>query len=172
MTTSPPRSRPPPLGETARAGALRSPATREMKATLRSRAGDVRRSLDDARRVVSEQLHAGRRRPWPTIPFSRIVNDEVSDEAIADIRRHGCVVVTGTFPAATTGRWADDLDAVVERLDPTDESTRDTPGGGFVELFWTTPQLEARSHPHTDVVRRFLNGFWRAASNGRRWFDP
>src|SRR3954453_473336 len=104
MTTSPTRrSGQRSLGGITQAGALRSPATREVKATLRSRAGDVRRSLDDARRVVSEQLPAGRRRPWPTIPFSRIVNDEVSDEAIADIRRHGCVVVTGTFPAATTG---------------------------------------------------------------------
>src|SRR4051794_39241800 len=119
MTTSPTRrSGQRSLGGITQAGALRSPATREVKATLRSRAGDVRRSLDDARRIVSEQLHADRR-PWPTIPFSRIVNDEVSNEAIADIRRHGCVVVTGTFPAATTGRWADDLDAVVERLDAT-----------------------------------------------------
>ena len=38
-------------------------------------------------------------------------------------------------------------------------------------IYWSPAQMEARQSERMAVVQRFLNSFWRNASEGVQWFD-
>jgi len=91
------------------------------------------------------------------------------------------VVVIGSF----SRRRAEDWDAeLVSYLDSNrfDEAYRYLDDGVFgglsaarpaiFPIYWSRPQVQARQDAGMVAVRRFLNSFWRHASEGRIWFDP
>jgi hypothetical protein len=160
---------------------------RQTKRQLRAEVGDVASAL----RRVEEQLvprladvieRRDRGEPvWPVLAYDDVAAGSVPESQREAVRRRGCAVVRGTFPRSRAEEWDRELASYLER-NRFFETYRYRDDGIFAGLaaarpsifpiYWSTPQVEARSDPAMAVVRRFLNGLWRVEGEGERWLDP
>jgi len=143
---------------------------------------DVARLLDVATErmrvevaaVLAEQESGS---AFPVVDFADVAAGVVGDDAVAAVRRRGCVVLRGTFAREQAERWdasvADYL--ATNRFDeafaaryPEAAAT----GSRIWGVYWSPAQVEARQHPDMQTARRFLNSFWRHESEGQTWLDP
>ncbi|MDO5628214.1 MAG: DUF1479 domain-containing protein [Mobilicoccus sp.] len=168
----------------------RAAATREIKAALRARIAASGRTVAEVfeaveRRVEAEveEIEAEKARgenPWPEVEFADIEAGTVPEETMAKIRRRGCAVVRGHFPREQALDW----DArIVEYVESNAffENYRG-PGDDFFgtvgskpeiyPIYWSPPQMEARTSDRMATVQAFLNAFWTHESEGRTWFEP
>ncbi|MGO1052745.1 YbiU family protein [Crossiella sp. CA198] len=160
-------------------------AIRAAKAELRARVGDVAGAFAQVSAQMRTEVAAvlaQRERGeevWPVIEFAEL--GVVTAEQRAAIRRRGCAIIRGTFPRERAESWDAELVDYLSRND-FDGSYRYLDDGVFgglaagrpsiFPIYWSGPQLEARSDPNMAAVRGFLNGFWKHESEGRVWFDP
>jgi hypothetical protein len=125
--------------------------------------------------AVVERAAAGEQ-VIPQVAFADIVAGTVPGSTAAAIRACGCAVVLGTFDRGEAEAWDAELgdyvdrnrfwQRLVERYPAAAEGSRIWP------IYWSRPQVLARQHPRMDVVRAFLNSFWRHQSAATTWFDP
>ncbi|MGW0515880.1 YbiU family protein [Crossiella sp. NPDC003009] len=160
-------------------------AIRAAKTELRARIGDVRGAFAQVEARMREEVAAvvaQRERGeqvWPVLELAEL--DRVTEAQRAAIRRRGCAVIRGTFPRERAESWDAELVDYLARND-FEGSYRYLDDGVFgglaagkpsiFPIYWSGPQLAARSDPDLAAVRTFLNGFWRHESEGRVWFDP
>jgi Protein of unknown function (DUF1479) len=115
----------------------------------------------------------------PELDYQDIQEGGVSDAAVAAIRRTGCVVVRGVFPASVASAWFAELGAYLEtnRYEEREAEKRNLDQyfsglkAGRPQIFnvyWSKPQVRARQDPKLAETRAFLNGLWRSADV----FDP
>lgn len=157
------------------------------KAQLRERIGDVGAALAEAEQAMATEVAAivadreAGREVWPVIDFADLANDTVSAADREAVRRRGCAVIKNTFSRERAEAWDAELLDYVERNGFFDsyEHIDDGVFGGLAEarppifpIYWSRPQMEARSDPNMMTVRGFLNSFWKHESEGRVWFDP
>jgi hypothetical protein len=162
-------------------------ATREVKARLRERLGDVAGALAEVGEAIRAEVAAvvaereAGREAFPIVQFADIAAGRVPGEAVASIRRRGCALVKRTFPRAVAEGWNASLAAYLEdnRFAESYRGPADDVFGGLASgkpqiygVYWSRPQMEARQDDNMVAVRSFLNSFWRAESEGRTWFDP
>ncbi|GMA42240.1 DUF1479 domain-containing protein [Mobilicoccus caccae] len=168
----------------------RAAATREIKAALRARIAasgrtveEVFAAVEDKVRVEVEQVEAelaAGENPWPVVQYDDIEAGTVAPELLEKIRRRGCAIVRGHFPREQAQEWDS---RIVEYVESNDffENYRG-PGDDFFgtvgskpeiyPIYWSHPQMEARTSPRMARVQAFLNSFWTHESEGRTWFDP
>jgi hypothetical protein len=162
-------------------------AIRQVKAELRARVGDVSGAFaaaEDLMRAEVAEVVAQREsgaEVWPVVRFEDVEAGTVPADTVESIRRRGCAVIRNTFPRQRAEDWDRELVAYLERNDfeRTYRYLDDGVFGGLAAgkpsifpIYWSAPQMEARSDANMVAVRRFLNGFWRHESEGRVWFDP
>ena len=160
---------------------------RQAKAQLRARLGDVAtpfEQAEEAMRAEVAEIVARRARGaeiWPVVRFADIAAGTVPAETFAAVRRRGCAVVKGTFGRERAEAWDRELVSYLSRNDfaGTYRYVDDGIFGGLAAakpsifpIYWSRPQLEARSDDNMAAVRGFLNSFWKHESEGRVWFDP
>jgi hypothetical protein len=115
----------------------------------------------------------------PELAYEDIRGERVSDATVAAIRRTGCVVVRGVFPASVASAWFAELGEYLEtnRYDEREAEKRNLDQyfsglkAGRPQIFnvyWSKPQVRARQDPKLAETRAFLNGLWRSADV----FDP
>lgn len=161
-----------------------------VKAHLRRQLGDPRDAFAVATadmQVAVDEIVAERESSAegasvvPTVDFSDVATGRVDATTREAIARRGCVVVRRTFPRDQAVAWDGEVAAYLERNEfaAGDRSVDDGIFAGLaagtppiLDVYWSRPQLEARSHPNMGVVQAFLNSFWRHESEGRNWFDP
>ena len=156
-------------------------ATAEIKRAIRARIEESGRTVAD---VIAEietflegeiaDIRAARARGeevWPVIDYADIAAGTVSAEQLALLKRRGCAVIRGHFDRAEAERW--DRDAV-EYVDsnrffetyagPADDffgtlgSEMSKPE--IYPIYWSSAQMEARTHPRMATVQGFLNAQW------------
>ncbi|HEX3813867.1 MAG TPA: YbiU family protein [Mycobacteriales bacterium] len=162
-------------------------AIRAVRTELRARIGDVAGAFAQAeelmRREVAEVVATREHGDeiWPVVQFGDIADGAVPPDLVESIRRRGCAVVRDTFPRERAEGWDRELVTYLERneFEKTYRYIDDGVFGGLAAgkpsifpIYWSRPQLEARSDANMAAVRQFLNGFWKHESEGRRWFDP
>lgn len=164
-----------------------SQAVREMKAQWRASIGDVSKLMDqivtslEAEIRDIETTQANGQSAWPEVIYDDIAHNRVPETTKALIKRRGCVVVRGHFPAEQARQWDKDLVEYVESND-FDKQYRG-PGDDFFgtltasrpeifPIYWSKPQMEARQSRRMHDVQTFLNRFWTVTSEGKTWFDP
>ena len=164
-------------------------AIRSVKQALRARITSSGRSLEEVFAVIEGRVSARAseiagdkqhgQTVWPVIEYGDIESGRVPAAERDKLRQRGCLVVRGHFPRRQACAWdAGILDYV--------ESNRffETyrgPGDDFFgsvgskpeiyPIYWSPAQMEARQSERMAVVQRFLNSFWRSASEGVQWFD-
>ena len=165
-------------------------ATRQVKAAIRARIEASGRTVEEVFAVVAQrlaaevvQIAAARERGeevWPVIDYADIAAGTVPPEAVALLRRRGCLVVRGHFPREQALGWDAGLVGYVEG-NGFFESYRG-PGDDFFAsvgsrpeiypVYWSAAQMEARQSDRMARVQAFLNAQWKHESEGVRWFDP
>ena len=165
-------------------------ATREIKAAIRARIEASGRTVEEVFAAVEAQItqrvveieEAERRGQaiWPVIDYDDIASGTVSAEALARLRRRGCLVVRGHFEREQALGWDQDIVDYVER-NRFFESYRG-PGDDFFgsvgsrpeiyPIYWSTAQMEARQSTRMATVQSFLSHLWTYESDGVQWFDP
>ena len=127
----------------------------------------VRRAAD---RILSDST-AGRP-VVPEVEYRDIKDGKVTDGTRAAIRKTGCAVVRGVFPASVATDWFAELG---EYLDANHYEEREVAKRSLDKYFsglkagkpqifnvyWSKPQVNARQDPRLAQTRAFLNRLWR-----------
>jgi hypothetical protein len=127
----------------------------------------VRRATD----AIGENLAADRQ-VVPELEYRDIRDGKVPDAALAGIREAGCAVVRGVFPTAVATGWFNELGEYLEanRYEEREIEKRSLDKyfsalkAGKPQIFnvyWSTPQVNARQDPKLAETRAFLNRLWR-----------
>jgi Protein of unknown function (DUF1479) len=110
----------------------------------------------------------------PDIGFAEIAAAQVPAASADRVRRHGCVVVRGVFPAAQASEWNAQLADYLARNDADGKLRQRYPARWqgsapqMYSLYWSRPQVLARQAEALAAVRRWLNRLWRWEGH----FDP
>ena len=165
-------------------------AIRQVKAAIRDRIAASGRTVEEVFAVVERQVEAeagevaaARDRGeevWPVLDYADIAAGTVPADALALLRRRGCLVVRGHFDRDQALAWDQGIVDYVEG-NQFFENYRG-PGDDFFgsvgsrpeiyPVYWSQAQMQARQSDRMARVQAFLNGLWRHESQGVRWFDP
>ena len=165
-------------------------AIRQIKAALRARIAASGRTVEEVFAVVEQQVKTeveettaarkGGETIWPVIDYADIEAGTVSVEALALLRRRGCLVVRGHFDREQALRWDRDIVRYVDGnkffenyRGPADDffgSVGSKPE--IYPIYWSPTQMQARQHHRMARVQGFLNRLWKHQSDGLQWFDP
>ena len=166
-------------------------ATVEIKRALRERIAASGRSVEEVVTEIEDflrgevaEIKATRERGeevWPVLDYADIAAGTVSDDALAQLQRRGCLVVRGHFERDQAEQWDRDIVQYVDSnqffehyAGPADDFFGDLEASKpeIYPVYWSSAQMEARQHPRMATVQAFLNARWVSEAGGRRWFDP
>ncbi len=136
----------------------------------------VERQLEQIERERAQGLE-----PIPQIEFSRL--DQVSEADKAHIRQRGCLVIRNVFDDARATDWnqqaADyfEVNHYLDRLQTSGAvdnyfSTLASARPQIYGVFWSRPQMEARTDPAMAAAKRFCNRLWNPNSPHGPVFNP
>ena len=140
---------------------------------------DVKDAVTRAADTIRADNAAGRP-TIPEIPFADIRDGKVSDTTRAAIRRTGCAVIRGVFPASQASEWFDDVGRYLEEnqyeAKEVEKRSLDkyfsTLKAGRPQIFnvyWSKPQVLARQDEKLAAARSFLDRLWTGYEG---IFDP
>jgi hypothetical protein len=169
-------------GGTMQAGPGRTHDVRDrvvaFKRALAPRRDVLERAFGEVRDVVRravDRIHARVSAGHAVIPevrYADIRDARVAEDTRAGIRRTGCVVVRGVFPAEVASGWFTELGEYLERnryeereiekrgLDQYFSGLKASRPQIF-NVYWSRPQVNARQDPKLAGTRAFLNRLWR-----------
>ena len=121
--------------------------------------------------------------PVPECDFAEVAEATVSDEITGKIRQRGAVILRNTFDRDRVTSWNDSLMEYVARNDYFEkQKSKDGMDQYFASLsssrpqifglYWSRPQMEARTSTELAVARRWLNRLWKFSSENGVEFDP
>lgn len=159
----------------------------ETKRKLRAQIKDMPARFAAMTARVEAQIEAIEREraqgiePVPQIEFSRL--DKVSDADHARIRQRGCLVVRNVFEDARVNDWNAQLADYLERNHYLEKRQKGAAADNYFNtlssdkpqiygVFWSRPQMEARTDPAMARVKSFMNRLWDYQSGQRTEFDP
>lgn len=127
----------------------------------------VRRAAD----TIQSSVAAGRP-VVPDVAYRDISERRLPDRTRADVRKAGCVVVRGVFPAGMARAWFDELGEYLDRNRYEEReiekrsldryfSALEAGRPQIFNVYWSKPQVQARQHPHLAETRACLNRLWR-----------
>ncbi|MEM7379192.1 MAG: YbiU family protein [Pseudomonadota bacterium] len=159
-------------------------AKRELKANNNVKA-HFEAMRDAARRRVDAitDTHAKTGAVVPEVSFDRIRSNSVSDDDIAAIRSHGCVIVRGVFDAKQAEDWNAELGSYLATNEyearAKEKAGLDNYFGDLKDakpqifgVYWSKPQVQARQAESMAATKRFLNGLWDTDAPAGQEFDP
>ncbi|KAG6021860.1 hypothetical protein E4U41_002380 [Claviceps citrina] len=138
---------------------------RRLKCDLvRGRAGRIADGWTRLLGALRRENEVIARRGSDVIPQVDFANLDAGCRALGDeIKRRGAVVVRGVVPAAEARAYKDEVEEYVGRNPGTRAFPADAPQ--VYELYWSGPQLKARSHPALlRVQHRLMSSMWHTSS--------
>ena len=144
-----------------------SPRRDDLKRAYASVTDHVRRATE----VVQTEVAAGRA-VIPELEYRDIKDGTVRDATHQAIRRSGCVVVRGVFPAALARDWFEDVGRYLETnhyearevekrsLDKYFSALKAGKPQIF-NIYWSKPQVMARQDAKLAETRAFLDRLWK-----------
>ena len=133
--------------------------------------GEVKDHMSRAADEIRASQAAGRA-VVPEIDYADIRAGNVSDALKTAVRKTGCAVVRGVFPAAQASDWFAELGSYLETNDyDTREVEKRSLDKYFSALkagkpqifnvYWSKPQVMARQDPRLAETRGFLDRLWK-----------
>ena len=148
-----------------------------VKAELRQRVPDAEARLrtlsERVEREVSAVLEEARAGgAVPELHYRDLAAGDVPGPMADRIRRRGCVVLRGVFPASRIASWNDQIGEYVERNRYAEKqksrvgldkyfATLSAASPQIYSLYWSKPQVAARQSEELARVRAALNRLWR-----------
>ncbi len=129
--------------------------------------------------VVQEAREGG---AVPEVHYRDLAAGSVPSETAERIRRRGCAVVRGVFPASRIAAWNDQIGEYVERNRYAEKqksragmdryfATLAAASPQIFSLYWSRPQMAARQSDELARVRAALNRLWHQPSPEAPAFD-
>ena len=164
-------------------------AIRRMKAEVRASGVDIAAAfaaidsrLEDQLRQVETEVAAGIS-PVPVCEFADVADGGISAEMTAKIRQRGAVILRNTFGRDRVAGWNESLMTYVAENDYFEKqkakegmdkyfATLSASRPQIFGLYWSRPQMEARTSQELAVARRWLNRLWEFESENGVEFDP
>lgn len=163
-------------------------AIREVKQLLKSQLPDYREIFAEVQQDIRAQVEeiqevlAAGKNPVPELHADDIVNQRVTEEQKAHIRKRGCLVIHGVFDQQQAEQWNRDIGDYLDENnfeEALKNAAEDNYFGTLTEgkpqiygVYWSKPQVLARQDERMNAVQTFLNGLWQTQSNGKQHFDP
>jgi hypothetical protein len=133
--------------------------------------GEVEDHIKRATDAIRSDADAGRAL-IPEIDYRDIKDGRVSEATRQAIRKSGCAVVRGVFPASVASDWFAEVGAYLEenRYEEREVEKRSLDKyfsalkAGKPQIFnvyWSKPQVNARQDPKLAETRRFLDRLWK-----------
>jgi hypothetical protein len=130
--------------------------------------------------AVQEEARAGS--AVPELHYRDLAAGTVPTEVAERIRRRGCAVVRGVFPASRIATWNEQIVDYIERNHYTEKqksragmdryfATLGAASPQIYSLYWSRPQVAARQSDELARVRAALNRLWRQPSLDAPAFD-
>ena len=155
------------------------------KRSLAGRRAELKRAFDDVKAHVSRAADAIRadtaagRQVVPELDYKEIRDGKVSEATRQAIRKSGCAVIRGVFPASQASDWFAEVGAY---LDDNEYEKREIEKRSLDKYFsalkagkpqifnvyWSKPQVNARQDRKLAEARAFLDRLWRYEGA----FDP
>jgi hypothetical protein len=142
----------------------------QVEAEMRKRVDEIVKERESGQEVI------------PIVQYSDIANNTVPAELVAKIKHRGACVIRSTFPKSQAQAWDDQVGEYLEKnnLDAKLANAAEDKYFGTLAaakpqiygVYWSKPQVEARTSEQHTNVRIFLNKLWKAESDGVRHFDP
>ena len=131
---------------------------------------DVKGAVSRAADTIRAETAAGRP-TIPEIPYADIRDGKVTDATRAAIRRSGCAVIRGVFPASQASEWFDEVGRYLEDNDyeakevekrSLDKYFSSLKAGKpqIFNVYWSKPQVLARQDQKLAEARSFLDRLW------------
>ena len=164
-------------------------AIRAVKAELRDRGTDVGAAFARMDELVESQIQqieaevAAGISPVPVCDFADVADGRIDDAMTANIKQRGAVILRNTFDRDRVTSWNDTLMRYVARNDYFEKqkakdgmdqyfSTLSSSRPQIFGLYWSKPQMEARTSEELAVARKWLNRLWNFESENGTEFDP
>lgn len=158
------------------------------KRAMRAKLPDLKRVMaeveDDLKREVEliANARAKGNNVVPIIEYRDIIDEKISEATKAELRRRGVAVVRGVYPKAEAVAWNEEIGDYLKRNRYTDRPAPAAKDEYFSKLksgkpqifgiYWSKPQMAARTHPNSARTRAFMNRLWKFETNGKKHFDP
>src|SRR4051812_6922757 len=137
---------------------------------LRRAFGEVKDHVRRAADAIREDAAAGRP-VVPEVDYREIKGGSVSEGTRQAIRRTGCAIVRGVFPASIASDWFSELVAYIEANNyerrEVEKRSLDTYFSALkagkpqiFNVYWSKPQVMARQDPKLAETRAFLDRLW------------
>ena len=121
--------------------------------------------------------------PVPVCEYADIADGRIDEAMTAKIRQRGAVILRNTFDRDRVGSWNDTLMEYVARndyfkkqkaKDGMDQyfATLSSSRPQIFGLYWSKPQMEARTSEELATARKWLNRLWDFKSENGTEFDP
>ena len=147
------------------------------KHRIRPRKAELKKAFDDVRDFVKREAaaiqsdDAAGRPVVPELAYKDIEAGKVSDAAKKSIRKHGCAVVRGVFPASQATEWFEEVGTYLQenRYEEKEIEKRSLDKyfsalkAGKPQIFnvyWSKPQVLARQDEKLAKTRTFLDRLW------------
>ena len=164
-------------------------AIREAKAAVRDGGTDVAAAFAGMDMLVEAQIRqieaevAEGVSPVPVCDYGDVAAGRIDSVMTARIKQRGAVILRNTFERERVALWNDTLMEYVARNDYFEkQKARDGMDQYFSNLsssrpqifglYWSKPQMEARTSEELATVRKWLNRLWSFNSENGTEFDP
>ena len=159
-----------------------------LKADLRAKLPDLKKvvaEVEDAMKREVDEIATAREKGGSVVPildYKDVEAGTISEEIKAEMRRRGVAVVRGVYPRAQAEAWNDEIGDYLQRNRYTERpapaakdeyfSTLKSGKPQIFGIYWSKPQMAARTHPNSAKTRAFMNRLWKFAGEGKTYFDP
>ena len=164
-------------------------AIRAAKADIRSSGVDLAAAFTAIDSLVEEQIcrieteMASGISPVPVCDFGDVASGKVDPAMAEKITQRGAVILRNTFPGERVHGWNETLMSYVAENDYFEKqkakegmdqyfSTLSSSRPQIFGLYWSQPQMEARTSEELAVARKWLNRLWNFDSENGVEFDP
>ena len=162
---------------------------RRVKANLKSSGLDVAATFDKVDAILETQIQkietevAAGESPVPVLDYADVAAGRIDDAATNRIKERGVVILRNTFDADRVTGWNEWLMDYVAKNDYFErQKAKDGMDQYFANLsssrpqifglYWSKPQMEARTSEELATARRWLNRLWDFDSDNGLEFDP
>ncbi|CAD6440469.1 446de36d-d1cc-4328-b8cf-7af3e9558fc5 [Sclerotinia trifoliorum] len=97
----------------------------------------------------------------PSVAFRDIVEKNVTEEQLKEMRDKGSVVIRGVVDEKMARGYKEEVENYVK----SNPSTKGFPANDpqVFELYWSPPQVKARGHPNMIAAQKFLINLWHSS---------
>lgn len=108
-----------------------------------------------------ERISSAKEDIIPTIDFGDISNPDLAGDFLEHLRERGVAVIRHVVPQETAMDWGQELDQYLgEGLDTMQASLQQH--RPIHNIFWSSPQIEARAHPNVLAAQKFVMRLWKS----------